>query len=153
MRAVVPALLAASTLFAAPSVTLPGKSPLINFRIVFRTGAASDPAGKPGTASLTAAMLAEGGTRELTRKQILDLLFPMASSVRWNVDKEMTVFEGTTHVDNLEEYYGLLRSMLLDPGWRADDLKRLKDDAINYLRVSLRGNNDEELGKEVLYSE
>ena len=43
--------------------------------------------------------------------------------------------------------------MILDPGWREDDLKRLKDDAINYLRVSLRGNNDEELGKEVLYSE
>ena len=153
MRAVLPALLAAFTICAAPSVTLPGKSPLINFRFVFRTGAASDPAGKPGTASLTAAMLAEGGTRELTRKQILDRLFPIASSVRWNVDKEMTVFEGTTHVDNLEEYYGLLRSMLLDPGWREDDLKRLKDDAKNYLRVSLRGNNDEELGKEVLYSE
>ena len=153
MKAIFPALLAASTLFAAAPVTLPGKSPLVNFRIVFRTGAASDPAGKPGTASLTAAMIAEGGTRELTRKQILDRLFPMASSVRWNVDKEMTVFEGTTHVDNLEEYYGLLRSMLLEPGWREDDLKRLKDDAINYLRVSLRGNNDEELGKEVLYSE
>ena len=153
MRTLFAALLAASALLAAPSVTLPGKSPLVNFRIVFRTGAASDPAGKPGTASLTAAMLAEGGTRELTRQQILDRLFPMASSVRWSVDKEMTVFEGTTHLDNLDEYYALLRSMLLDPGWREDDLKRLKDDAINYLRVSLRGNNDEELGKEVLYSE
>ena len=42
--------------------------------------------------------------------------------------------------------------MLLDPGWREDDFKRIKDDAINSLRVGLRGNNDEELGKEVLYS-
>jgi zinc protease len=130
-----------------------GKSPLVNFRFVFRTGAASDPASKPGVASLTATMLAEGGTRELPYKEIVDALFPMAASVESNVDKEMTVFSGSTHVDNLEAYYALLRSMLLDPGWREDDLKRLKDNSINYLRVSLRGNNDEELGKEVLYSE
>jgi zinc protease len=29
----------------------------------------------------------------------------------------------------------------------------LKDEAVNFLQVSLRGNNEEELGKEVLYSE
>jgi zinc protease len=121
-----------------------GKSPLVNFRFVFRTGAASDPASKPGVASLTATMLAEGGTRELPYKEIVDALFPMAASVESNVDKEMTVFSGSTHVDNLEAYYALLRSMLLDPGWREDDLKRLKDNSINYLRVSLRGNNDED---------
>ena len=41
--------------------------------------------------------------------------------------------------------------MLLTPGWREDDFRRVKDDAINAIKVSLRGNNDEELGKEVLY--
>ena len=40
---------------AAPElVTLPSESPLVSFRIVLRSGAAFDPAGKPGTASLTA---------------------------------------------------------------------------------------------------
>jgi zinc protease len=67
------------------------------------------------------------------------------------VDKEMTTFTASTHIDNLEAFYGLFREMLLEPGWRADDFSRLRDDQINYLRVSLRGNNDEELGKEVLY--
>src|SRR6266516_4505916 len=42
--------------------------------------------------------------------------------------------------------------MMLDPGFRPDDFTRLKTDAINYLKVSLRGGNDEELGKEVLYN-
>ena len=41
--------------------------------------------------------------------------------------------------------------MLLEPGWREDDFRRVKDDAINDIKVGLRGNNDEELGKEVLY--
>ena len=133
-------------------VALPGKSPLVTFRIVFRTGAASDPAGKDGVASLTAAMLAEGGTREMSYQQVVDAMFPMATSVSHQVDKEMTVFAASTHVDNLDAFYKLLRAMLLDPGWRADDFERLRDDAVNYLRVSLRGNNDEELGKEVLYN-
>jgi zinc protease len=137
---------------AAPDVVaLPGKSPLITFRIVFRTGSAFDPAGKAGVAALTASMLAEGGTRQRTYKQLLDAMYPMATTVSAQVDKEMTTFTASTHIDNLEAFYGLFREMLLEPGWRADDLTRLRDDQINYLRVSLRGNNDEELGKEVLY--
>ena len=133
------------------TVTLLSQSPLVTLRILFKTGAAADPAGKPGTAALTAAMLAQGGSREMPYDQIVRALFPMAGSIASQVDKEMTVFHGSTHIDNLEKYYGLLRSVLLDPGWREDDFRRLQTDAINHLRVELRGNNDEELGKEALY--
>lgn len=133
------------------TITLPGNAPVVSIRLVFTTGAVADPPDKPGLANLTAAMLASGGTRELSYKQILDELFPMASNVSGRVDQEMTAFSGSTHVDNLDAYYALVRSMLLDPGWREDDFKRLKDQAINNLRVALRGNNDEELGKEELY--
>jgi zinc protease len=143
-----------STAFAQmKTVTLPSKSPLVNFRITFLTGAAADPSDKPGLARLTAAMLSSGGTKDLTYKQIIDAMFPMAASLGSQVDQEMTVFTGATHVDNLDAYYRLVRSILLDPGWREDDFKRVKDESINALRVGLRGNNDEELGKEVLYSE
>lgn len=145
-----------TTLHAATgisTVSLPGTSPLVSLRVVWLTGSAADPAGKLGTAALTAAMLARGGTRAMTYKQILDTLFPMAVSVDQQVDKQMVVFSATTHVDNLEAFYKVFRDMLLDPGWRQDDFERLRDDAVNYLRVSLRGNNDEELGKEVLYNE
>ena len=55
-------------------------------------------------------MLAEGGTKDLTYKQIEDALFPMAASVNVQVDKEMTTFVGETHVDNLAAYYKLLRA-------------------------------------------
>jgi zinc protease len=148
------AMLAAASLSAQPRiVALRSQAPLVTFRVVFLTGAASDPAGKPGVASLTAAMLSQGGSREMAYKQIVDAMFPMAVSVSSQVDKEMTVFSATTHVDNLEAFYKIFRAMLLDPGWRQDDFTRLRDDAVNYLRVSLRGNNDEELAKEVLYNE
>src|SRR5437870_9761581 len=135
-----------------PTVLLPGTPPLVTFRILFMTGSAFDPPGKEGLAALTASMLAQGGTRSMSYDQIVQALYPMASSVNAQVDKEMTVFTGTTHIENLDHYYALLRDMLLDPGFRAEDFKRLRDDAINFLKVSLRESNDEELGKEELYN-
>ena len=134
------------------TVLLPNRSPLVSFRILFMTGSAFDPKGKEGVASLTAAMLAEGGSRLKTFAEITDAMYPMATSFQSQVDKEMTVFSGTTHIDNLDKYYSLIREMLVDPGFREDDFKRLKEEAINYLKNSLRGGNDEELGKEVLYT-
>lgn len=129
----------------------PSASPLVTFRILFHTGAAHDPAGQEGVAALTAAMIAEGGSQRLAYAQILERMYPMATAFRWQVDKEMTVFHGTTHVDNLSRYFGLIRDMLLQPGFREDDFQRLKTDAINFLSVVLREGNDEELGKERLY--
>ncbi len=150
-----PLVLLPSFVASAPrpaSVLLPGTSPLVTFRILFMTGSAFDPPGKEGLAALTASMLSEGGTRSMSYDQIVQTLYPMASSVNSQVDKEMTVFTGTAHIENLDRYYALLRDMLLDPGFRPEDFKRLREDAINYLKVSLRESNDEELGKENLYN-
>jgi zinc protease len=149
-------LLLSATLASAaakiPSVLLPGTSSLVTFRILFTTGSAFDPPGKEGLASLTASMLSQAGTRTMTYDQVVQALYPMASSVNVQVDKEMTVFSGTTHVENLDKYYGLLKDMILDPGFRSEDFTRVRDDAINYLKVNLREGNDEELGKEHLYN-
>lgn len=138
---------------ASPNlITLPSKDPLVSVRIVFLAGSADDPAGKAGLAALTADMLSNGGTKNKTYKQILDAFYPMASGLNSAVDKEMTTFSGVTHIDNLDKWYALVREMLLEPGWRADDFTRVRDNHTNFLRVTLRGNNDEELGKEVLYN-
>jgi zinc protease len=146
-------LLIVSSLAAQMRVSaLPGKSPLVTFRIVFTTGSVADPPDKPGLAALTAMMLSDSGTKDLTYKQVTDALFPMAAGFYSQVDKEMTAFSGATHVDNLDAYYKIIRDLLLAPGWRQEDFDRVKDDAINAVREGLR-NNDEELGKEVLYSE
>ncbi|HEY0378812.1 MAG TPA: pitrilysin family protein [Pyrinomonadaceae bacterium] len=134
------------------SVLQPNRSPLVSFRILFMTGSAADPEGKEGVAALTAAMLAGGGSRQMSYDQIQDAFYPMATDFDYQIDKEMTVFNGTTHVDNLDRYYLIINQMLLDPGFRPDDFTRLKTDAINFLKVSLREANDEELGKEQLYN-
>ena len=139
---------------SSPVKTLlqPSPSPLVTFRILFKTGSAYDPAGQEGVAALTAAMLSEAGSQRLAYDEILKRMYPLATSFDAQVDKEMTVFEGTTHVDNLQKYYQLIREMLLKPGFREDDFKRLRENALNYLKVTLREGNDEELGKEELYN-
>src|SRR5258707_14312267 len=112
------------------TVLLPNRSPLVTFRILFMTGSAYDPRGKEGLASLTAAMLADGGSRAKTFSEITNAMYPMATSFEWQVDKEMTVFSGSTHLDNLDKYYSLIREMLVESGFRDADFKRLKEDAI-----------------------
>jgi len=142
----------AGTAGTIETVLQPNRSPLITFRILFMVGSAYDPKGKEGVAALTAAMLAEGGSRKMSYDQITNAFYPMATSFDYQIDKEMTVFTGTTHLDNLERYYSIISQMLLDPGFRPDDFKPLKEDAITFLKVTLREGNDEELGKEQLYN-
>ena len=134
------------------NVFQPGKSPVVSFRIQFLTGAIDDPNGKEGLANLTAAMLANGGSKKLTYDEIVEQFYPMATGFGYQTDKEMTTFVGSTHVDNLDKYYDLINQMLLDPGFREDDFTRIKQDTINSLKVGLRQSNDEELGKERLYN-
>lgn len=134
------------------TVLLPNSSPIVSFRLLFNVGSASDPKGKEGVAQLTASMISGGGSRQMSYSQIMEAMYPMASGFASQVDKEMTVFYGQTHVDNLAKYYQITSDRLLNPGWREDDFTRLRQDAINFLKVNLRGNNDEELGKEALYN-
>jgi zinc protease len=149
-------LLLSMTVLAAPvkiaTVLLPGTSPLVTFRVLWMTGSAFDPPGKEGLAALTASMLTRGGSRATSYDRIVQAMYPMATSVNAQVDKEMTVISGTTHVENLDRYYALLKDMLLDPGFRPEDFARLRAVAVNYLKVSLREGDDEELGKEHLYN-
>ena len=148
-------VLASARVWASEPETLllPSDSPLVTIRILFHSGSAHDPAGKEGLAALTASMLSRGGTVRKSYEEILQEQFPMATSVQSQVDKEMTVFYGTTHRDNLPGYYQILRSMLLEPGWREQDFRRLRDQAINDLTIRLRSNNEEELAKEFLYTQ
>jgi zinc protease len=62
----------------------------------------------------------------------------------------MTTFTGSIHRDNWKAFFDIALPMLLDPGLRDEDFKRLKDAQVNSLKEDLRSNNEEELGKERL---
>lgn len=125
-------------------------NPFVGFRILLKIGSANDPAGKEGLCQLTFSMLANGGSKSLTFKEITKKLYPLAASVSLSMDKEMSVFTGTVHVDNLEKYYTILKDMLLNPGFREEDFIRIKTNQLNYLEKTLVSSDDEQFGKEIL---
>ncbi|NNE61194.1 MAG: insulinase family protein [Woeseia sp.] len=128
-------------------------SPLVDVSFLVHAGAAMDPPNKRGLAALTAAMVADAGSIAMTIEEINKALYPIAARFDAQVDKEMTRFAGQVHRDNFALWYQLVAGQLLTPGWRQQDFARVRTQLINSVRTSLVGNNDEELGKEVLYEQ
>jgi zinc protease len=124
--------------------------PQLDVKLLFTVGSAHDPPGKEGLAALTAAMISEAGSKALTIDQIEAAMYPMAGSFTNRTDKEMTTFTAIIHKDNWQPFLGIVLPQLLDPGFRDDDFRRLKEAQLNALTQDLRSNNEEELGKERL---
>jgi zinc protease len=138
---------------ATPVLLRVANDPTVSFRLWFKVGSQNDPAGKEGLAALTGAMLTDAATQKHTYEQILDRLFPLASTYHASTSVEMTVISGRTHKDNLAEFYSLLVDAILAPAFKQEDLDRIKSRTLNFLENTLRFASDEELGKAVLYNE
>jgi zinc protease len=149
---------AAVTTVAAPAASAPIKTvlqpsdtnPLVAIRLYFKVGAADDPKGKEGLAALTAAMLGKGGTTKRSYSDVLDALYPLAARIGYYGDKESFVFTGTVHRDNLAAYAELLADQVLTPAFTEEDFTRNRQDAVDGITKTLRGNDDESLGKAAL---
>jgi zinc protease len=136
----------------ASTIALPEpNSPFVAFNIWIKSGSAADPKGKEGLASLTAAMISGGATRQDTLEAILEKMYPMAAGYGASVDKEMTNFTGRVHRDNLDAFYTLFRSALLSPAFSEADFNRIKAQRLNFLERARRYSRDEELSKDLLF--
>lgn len=125
-------------------------SPLVALRVFFHVGSADDPAGKEGLAALTSDVVGQGGTRQRTYAQVLDALYPLAARIQVIGDAESIVFEGTVHRDNLAAFADLMAQQILEPRFADEDFTRQRQNALDYVTKTLRGNDDEELGKQAL---
>jgi len=128
-----------------------GDSPVITIRVVFDAGSAEDGA-HAGITNLTARLLVGGGTESLTYAELTSQLFPMAGELGAQVGRDETVFVGRVHRDHLAAFYALFRDVLLTPRMAEEDFRRVKTQVTSELELELRGNDDEELGKEMLQS-
>jgi zinc protease len=124
--------------------------PLVAIRVLFQAGSADDPAGQEGLTHLMAAIVAEGATTKRTWSEVLDALYPMAATIEAYGDKDVFVFSGIIHRDNLEKFADLLADQILLPRFTAEDFNRHKRNALDALTKTLRGNDDENLGKQAL---
>jgi zinc protease len=95
-------------------------------------------------------MIADAGSKQLRIDEINRALYPMAGSFQPQVDKEMTTLTASIHRDNWRPFFDVILPQLTEPGLREEDFQRLRDAQRNELVEDLRGNNEEELGKERL---
>ena len=70
-------------------------------------------------------MIAEGGTKDLTYDQVLERFYPMAAALSGACRKEVTVFSGEVHRDNLARYEALVTAMIAEPRFAPEDFDRL----------------------------
>lgn len=135
--------------FASVTVTTRG-APTVAFRIHFRTGSVDDPPAREGITALAAAIMSEGGTKSLSSAELIQKLFPMATDVGAQVDKEVTVFAAAVHPDHVDRFLPILTEVLTAPRWDPKEFERLRTDALNDIEKRLRTSDDENLGKEAL---
>jgi zinc protease len=125
--------------------------PTISFSVQFAVGSQDDPPGKEGLAFLTGEMLADAATQSRSLDEILAALYPLAASYDMRVDRERSTLTGRVHRDNLDAYLGLFTDAFLHPAFKQEDFERVRSDALNALKNTLRYSSDEELGKAALY--
>ena len=133
------------------TVTLPSPdSPLVPVRLMFKVGSIHDPAGKEGLAALTGMMIGDAGTQKHTYSELIDALYPMASTIDVSTDREVTVISGVAHRETLDDYTALLAEAILEPAFDDSDFSRNKELLMSYLTTTMRATNDEYLGLEAI---
>ena len=103
--------------------------PVVRIALVFRNGAAADPAGKPGVASLTAAMLDEGaGSRSAL--EISDEVAFLGATLASSSSYDASSVSVGVPVARIEPALALLADVALRPTFPAADLERLRTELL-----------------------
>jgi zinc protease len=128
---------------------LPNSNKVV-IKLMFRNGSISDPAGKEGLTYLTANLITQGGTKDMTFSQIQDFIYPMAANYYVTTDKEVTIFTFEVHKDFLEKFYPVITGLILTPSFTEEDFQRVKVNQQNYVDQVIRASSDEEYSKKAL---
>ena len=83
-------------------------------------------------------------------REITEKFYPMAADVTVDVDKEMAVFAGTVHRDNLDRYYALFGTCSSTPGSARRISTASRPTSSLSSRKPWSANMDEAFGKEIL---
>lgn len=140
-----------SNLFAQEVVELKmPKSNKIVIKLMFRNGSISDPQGKEGITQLTTSLITEGSTKDLTKEQITNKIFPWAAGYGSSTDKEVSVFTFEVPRVYLDQFYPILKGLILTPSFNQKDFDRVKSNQQNYVDEVIRTSSDEEYSKKAL---
>lgn len=122
----------------------------VSIKLMFKNGSISDAPGREGITQATASLIVEGGTIELSYSDIQDRIYPMAVRYGVRTDKEVSLFSFEVHQDHLDEFYPILKGLILNPRFDEADFSRVMVAQQNYVDQVIRASSDEEYSKKAL---
>ena len=84
-------------------------------KVRFENGSIVDPVDKKGLTFATASLMAQGGAGGVSYSDIQDKLHPWAAGYFAAVDKQVATFTFQVPVDFIDEFYPLVKNVLLAP--------------------------------------
>jgi zinc protease len=100
-------------------------NPMVTVEFAFDGGAALDPEGKAGLATMVAALLDEGAG-DLDSQAFQRRLADLAIEMDFDASRDTLSGELTTLTENLDEAFGLLALALSEPRFDADAVERIR---------------------------
>ena len=107
--------------------------PLIQYSIVIDGGHSADKVEKAGLANLVATMLNEG-TKNKTPEELEDAIGLLGASIRVSADNESISVDVSTLARNFDKTLDLVREMILQPRWDAEQFDLAKSRIVNTLK-------------------
>lgn len=114
-----------------------GNLPAVHMRLVIRSGAETDPAGRAGLSNLVAEMLREG-TRQHTSAEIAERIEFLGADLSVGADEENVHLVFRALSDQLDEAFDILAELVTEPAFRNDELEKLKRRENDRLSLSSR---------------
>jgi zinc protease len=116
------------------TITLSGL-PVVQLKLVIRSGSAADPADMPGTAQLVAQMLKEGTTKKNSAK-IAETVDFLGAKLAIYSSREDVIIEMKALSDQLPEVLGLMAELAMWPTFDDAELKKLKKRELDRLSLA-----------------
>lgn len=114
--------------------------PVVDLKLIIRSGSASDPKDMPGTAQIVAAMLKEG-TRTLTSAQIAERVDFLGARLWIDNDDENIYIQMRALAEHLDEAMGLIADLSMRPAFSAAELTKLRKRELDRLALSQKNPN------------
>jgi len=149
-------LLAAIGLLARPAAALEvtelkmADANKVIVMVRFRAGSIGDPSDKLGLTYATANLMTQGGAGGRDYGEIQDMLYPWAAGYSVLVDKEVTTFMFQVPADFVDDFYPIVRDVLLKPDFAEEDFSRVMKNQQNYVDQVIRASSDEDYSKMAL---
>jgi zinc protease len=111
------------------------EQPAVSMRLLVRAGAAQDPDGKTGIASL-AAMLLDQGTTTRSAEQIADQIDTIGGALGTGSGSDLTFVNAIAMKDSFGPVMDLLADVVRNPAFATEEIDRQKQQVVSSLQVN-----------------